>query len=80
MLALDRGPGIADLAASLRDGHSTAGSAGQRARRARRDWRQRSTSIRNRRRGTALRLVFWAEPAERPTGIEIGRGLRRQVR
>ncbi len=27
-LALDRGPGIADVAASMRDGHSTAGSAG----------------------------------------------------
>jgi len=28
LLALDRGPGIANLAASLRDGHSTAGSPG----------------------------------------------------
>jgi len=29
VLALDKGPGIANLAESLRDGHSTAGSAGQ---------------------------------------------------
>jgi anti-sigma regulatory factor (Ser/Thr protein kinase) len=29
VLALDKGPGIADLAAAMRDGHSTAGSAGQ---------------------------------------------------
>lgn len=29
MIAVDRGPGIADTAAALRDGHSTAGSAGQ---------------------------------------------------
>jgi len=29
ILALDRGPGIADLAAAMRDGYSTAGTAGQ---------------------------------------------------
>jgi anti-sigma regulatory factor (Ser/Thr protein kinase) len=71
ILALDRGPGIADVAASLRDGRSTAGTAGtglgalQRA----------SASFdlySHPERGTALRMEFWAATEEIAVSLETG--------
>jgi anti-sigma regulatory factor (Ser/Thr protein kinase) len=71
ILALDRGPGIADVAASLQDGRSTAGTAG--------------TGLGALRRtadafdlyshpgcGTALRLEFWARTAGTASSLEAG--------
>src|SRR5918994_1265708 len=62
VLALDQGPGIANISASLRDGHSTAGSLGAGLGalvRLADDSQIYSTTGR----GTALRLEFWAKPA-----------------
>jgi anti-sigma regulatory factor (Ser/Thr protein kinase) len=60
VLALDQGPGIANISASLRDGHSTAGSLGAGLGalvRLADDFQIYSTAGR----GTALRLEFWAK-------------------
>jgi len=72
ILALDRGPGIADMAASLRDGQSTTGTAGTGLGALRRlsstfDVYSRPGA------GTALRLELWngrVTPA--PAALEIG--------
>jgi anti-sigma regulatory factor (Ser/Thr protein kinase) len=71
ILALDRGPGIADVGASLRDGQSTAGSQGTglgALSRLAHEFDLYSQS----QRGTALRLVFWAKPPGPTTGLEVG--------
>jgi anti-sigma regulatory factor (Ser/Thr protein kinase) len=60
ILALDRGPGIADIAASLRDGQSTAGSQGTGLGALSRLPHEFDLYSRPQR-GTALRLVFWAK-------------------
>jgi anti-sigma regulatory factor (Ser/Thr protein kinase) len=72
ILALDRGPGMANVTASLRDGHSTAGSMGtglgalQRLSHSFEIYSQLG-------RGTALRMEFWAERALRAEqAFEIG--------
>ena len=70
LLGLDRGPGIADLAASLRDGQSSTGTPGQglgalsRLSAAFDVYTQPA-------RGTALRIEFWAQPVAAPR-YEIG--------
>ncbi len=69
VLALDRGPGIANVAASLRDGHSTAGSMGMglgalgRISAAMQLYSQID-------KGTAVWLQFWASVPSRPVGGE----------
>lgn len=71
ILALDRGPGIADVAASLRDGRSTAGTQGtglgalSRSSGAFDMYTQPG-------RGTALRLEFWAQRLPLTNALEIG--------
>ena len=71
VLALDRGPGIANLANSLRDGHSTSGSLGTGL-----GALSRLSSVMDvysqPGKGTALRLEFWAHPEPKPHGPEIG--------
>jgi len=70
-LALDRGPGITDVAASLRDGHSTAGGMGTglgalaRASEAFEVYSQAGS-------GTAVRLEVWRGRAPMPDVIEYG--------
>jgi anti-sigma regulatory factor (Ser/Thr protein kinase) len=72
IIAVDRGPGIPSLALSLRDGHSTAGSAGiglGALSRLSSDFDVYSQPGA----GTTLRCVFW--PAQKPqqlTEIEVG--------
>ncbi len=72
VLALDHGPGIANLGASLRDGQSTAGSMGtglgaiDRASATMEVFSQAG-------KGTALRLEFWARPLpSQPASFEVG--------
>jgi anti-sigma regulatory factor (Ser/Thr protein kinase) len=65
MLGLDRGPGIADLGSSLRDGQSTAGSSGEGLGALSRlsaafDLYTQPAG------GTALRVEFWARPVAAP--------------
>jgi anti-sigma regulatory factor (Ser/Thr protein kinase) len=71
ILALDRGPGIADIAASLRDGQSTAGSQGTGLGALSRLPHEFDLYSRPQR-GTALRLVFWAKSPAPATGLEVG--------
>jgi anti-sigma regulatory factor (Ser/Thr protein kinase) len=73
VVAIDRGPGISNLAASLRDGHSTAGSAGiglGTLSRLSSDFDVYSQAGA----GTTLRCVFWA--GEKPQiGNEVESGV-----
>ena len=72
VLALDRGPGIAHLGTSLRDGHSTAGGMGTGLGALSR----LSSSLEvfsHTGHGTALRLEFWAQAVPKsPEPLEIG--------
>jgi anti-sigma regulatory factor (Ser/Thr protein kinase) len=72
LIALDKGPGINDVAASLRDGHSTQGTMGAglgALSRLSEDFQIFTQSGR----GTALRLALWsAAPALRPSPFEYG--------
>jgi anti-sigma regulatory factor (Ser/Thr protein kinase) len=72
IIALDKGPGIADVAASLRDGHSTSGTLGgglgalSRLSESFEIFTQLG-------RGTAVRLELWAKPLPaRTRAIEVG--------
>jgi anti-sigma regulatory factor (Ser/Thr protein kinase) len=72
IIALDKGPGIADVPASLRDGHSTSGTLGgglgalSRMSHSFEIYTQPG-------RGTAVRLELWAKPLpDRPPPIEFG--------
>jgi anti-sigma regulatory factor (Ser/Thr protein kinase) len=72
VMALDKGPGIADIGSSLRDGHSTSGTLGSglgalsRLSRGFQIYSQLG-------RGTALRLEIWAKDAPvRQPDIEVG--------
>jgi hypothetical protein len=70
MLGLDRGPGIENVTASLRDGESTAGSSGHGLGALAR--LSSSFEIYTQpRQGTALRIVCWAQPVKAPAH-EIG--------
>ncbi len=65
MLALDRGPGIANIGHSLRDGHSTSGSMGTGLGALSRI--SDSMDVYSYpEKGTALRLEFWADPLSKP--------------
>ena len=72
VIALDKGPGIADLAASLRDGHSTQGTMGGglgALSRLAADFQIFTQPGR----GTALRLEIWSKPLpERRQPFEFG--------
>jgi anti-sigma regulatory factor (Ser/Thr protein kinase) len=72
ILALDRGPGISNVAASMRDGHSTAGSMGTglgTLSRISPSFELYSQAGR----GTALRLEVWAGASAPPeTELEVG--------
>jgi hypothetical protein len=72
VLALDQGPGIADIGVSLRDGHSTSGSLGTGLGALRRI--SHSMEIYSQPgKGTAVRLEFWAASRPAATGAaEIG--------
>ncbi len=70
ILALDRGPGIADVAASLRDGASTAGSSGTGLGSLSRSADEFELYSHGGR-GTALRMAFWSQPG-RASGLEVG--------
>lgn len=75
VLALDRGDGIADIAAALRDGHSTAGTSGTGL-----GAISRATEafqiVSHPGKGTALRFEVWAQPeragARRHGGLTFG--------
>ena len=72
VIALDKGPGIADLSASLRDGHSTTGTMGGGL-----GALSRVTSdfqvFTQPGKGTALRMELWSRPtANHPQAIEYG--------
>jgi anti-sigma regulatory factor (Ser/Thr protein kinase) len=71
ILALDKGPGIADAAASLRDGASTAGSSGTGLGSLSRTADEFDLYSHGGR-GTALRMAFWSQPERAPGGLEIG--------
>jgi anti-sigma regulatory factor (Ser/Thr protein kinase) len=72
LMALDKGPGISDIGASLRDGHSTAGTMGGGLGALSR----LSTEFQvftQPGRGTALRLEIWSKPpASRASAFQIG--------
>jgi anti-sigma regulatory factor (Ser/Thr protein kinase) len=72
MIALDKGPGIADLAASLRDGHSTSGTLGGglgALSRISSDFQVHTQPGK----GTALRMELWSRPIPaRAPPIELG--------
>jgi anti-sigma regulatory factor (Ser/Thr protein kinase) len=72
VLALDKGPGIADVSTSLRDGHSTSGTMGSglgAIARQSTDFEVYSQSGR----GTALRTVVWGRmPRKQLASIEYG--------
>ncbi len=61
VIALDKGPGIADVAASLRDGHSTSGTLGGGSARCRGS-PTRFEIFTQPGKGTAVRLALWARP------------------
>jgi anti-sigma regulatory factor (Ser/Thr protein kinase) len=71
LIALDRGPGMANVAASRRDGHSTAGSPGQglgaigRAALELEIWSQPG-------KGTVLRCELWPDGARPERGLDAG--------
>ena len=71
VLALDRGPGIANLGNSLRDGHSTAGGMGTGL-----GALSRISTVMDvysqPGKGTVVWLEFWARPAPQPRGPEVG--------
>jgi anti-sigma regulatory factor (Ser/Thr protein kinase) len=71
VLALDRGPGIANLGNSLRDGHSTSGSLGTGL-----GALSRISTVMDvytqAGKGTAVRLEFWASPPPPLRGPEVG--------
>jgi anti-sigma regulatory factor (Ser/Thr protein kinase) len=71
ILALDRGPGISDLAASLRDGQSTAGSPGTGLGSLARSADEFDVYSQPQR-GTALRMTFWARHSAPSSGLEVG--------
>jgi anti-sigma regulatory factor (Ser/Thr protein kinase) len=71
ILALDRGPGIADIGASLRDGQSTAGGTGTGLGALSRVAHEFDLYSQPQR-GTAMRLMFWAKPSSQVTGLEVG--------
>jgi anti-sigma regulatory factor (Ser/Thr protein kinase) len=72
ILALDRGPGIKDAAASLRDGTSTAGSPGTGLGSLSRS-ADEFDLYSHPGRGTALRMAFWAQPERGSgSGLEVG--------
>lgn len=72
VIALDKGPGIADLNSSLRDGHSTSGSMGGglgALSRLTTDFQVFTQTGR----GTAVRMELWSKPPpERLAAIEFG--------
>jgi anti-sigma regulatory factor (Ser/Thr protein kinase) len=72
VIALDKGPGIADLAASLRDGHSTTGTLGGglgALSRISHDFQAYTQPGK----GTALRMELWSRPIpERAPAVEFG--------
>jgi anti-sigma regulatory factor (Ser/Thr protein kinase) len=72
VIALDRGPGVADLNASLRDGHSTSGTLGGglgALSRLSSDFQVYTQPAK----GTALRMELWSRPIpERAPAIECG--------
>jgi anti-sigma regulatory factor (Ser/Thr protein kinase) len=72
IIALDKGPGIADVAASLRDGHSTSGTMGAGLGALSR-LSEGFEIFTQPGRGTAVRLEFWAKPLpSRARPIEYG--------
>jgi anti-sigma regulatory factor (Ser/Thr protein kinase) len=72
LLALDQGPGIANLGSSLRDGHSTAGSMGTGLGALSRISDSMDVYTQPGK-GTALRLEFWAGPVAKPGRVpEVG--------
>jgi anti-sigma regulatory factor (Ser/Thr protein kinase) len=72
ILALDQGPGIANLGNSLRDGHSTSGSMGTGLGALTRICDSMDVYSQPGK-GTALRLEFWSGPSSRPDRVaEIG--------
>ncbi|MEP7245831.1 MAG: ATP-binding SpoIIE family protein phosphatase [Gammaproteobacteria bacterium] len=72
VLALDKGPGIADVAASLRDGHSTSGTMGSGLGALSR-LSESFEIFTQAGRGTAMRLEIWAAARPpHPTPIEYG--------
>jgi anti-sigma regulatory factor (Ser/Thr protein kinase) len=72
MLALDQGPGIANIGLSLRDGHSTSGSMGTGLGALSRISHSMDVYTQPGK-GTALRLEFWAAPVSKPDRVpEIG--------
>ncbi|HEX6002946.1 MAG TPA: ATP-binding SpoIIE family protein phosphatase, partial [Burkholderiales bacterium] len=71
LLALDRGPGLANPSLAMRDGHSTAGSPGTglgAMRRMASEFDFHTTPGK----GTALRLVVWAAAPPRTNGLAVG--------
>jgi anti-sigma regulatory factor (Ser/Thr protein kinase) len=71
ILALDRGPGIANAAASLRDGASTAGSSGTGLGSLSRTADEFDLYSHGGR-GAALRMAFWSQPERAPDSLELG--------
>ena len=72
IIALDKGPGIADVAASLRDGHSTSGTLGGGLGALSR-MSESFEIFTQPGRGTAVRLELWAKPLPiRPLHFEVG--------
>lgn len=72
LIALDKGPGIADLNASLRDGHSTSGTMGGGLGALSRMGTQFDVFTQPGK-GTALRMELWSRPpATRSSGIDCG--------
>jgi anti-sigma regulatory factor (Ser/Thr protein kinase) len=72
IIALDKGPGIANIAASLRDGHSTRGTMGGGLGALSR-LSERFDIFTQPGKGTAIRIELWARPLpDRPVPIEFG--------
>jgi anti-sigma regulatory factor (Ser/Thr protein kinase) len=71
ILALDRGPGISNPAASLRDGASTAGSPGTGLGSLSRTADEFDLYSHNGR-GTALRMAFWSQAGRASASLEVG--------
>jgi len=72
IIALDKGPGIADVGASLRDGHSTRGTLGGGLGALSR-MSERFEVFTQAGKGTAIRVELWARPLPpRPPAIEFG--------
>jgi anti-sigma regulatory factor (Ser/Thr protein kinase) len=71
ILALDKGAGIPDVAASLRDGQSTAGTPGTGLGSLSRSADEFDVYSQPQR-GTALRMTFWARTQRELAGLEVG--------